>query len=114
MKATIPSLFAFASVLLLSAVANAQATNRPNAQMRSWMAATGYSDGVVFGEAGHLAEVGVVTLTAKDISLFVLPSYSTTPASATQTLQASIRSIRTARALQTISEVGRNLRFCHR
>ena len=62
MKGTIVSLFVFASMLLLSAVANAQTTDRPECTNAILNGSYGVlHDGVDFGEAGHLAEVAVVT-----------------------------------------------------
>ena len=66
MKGTTVSLFVFASMLLLSAVANAQTTNRPECTNAILNGSYGVlHDGVVFGEAGHLAEVAVVTFDGK-------------------------------------------------
>ena len=57
MKGTILSVFVFASMLLLSAVANAQTTDRPACTSTILNGSYGVlHDGVVFGEAGHLAE----------------------------------------------------------
>jgi hypothetical protein len=54
-------LFVVASMLLLSAVANAQTTNRPARTNAILNGSYGVlHDGVDFGEAGHLAEVAVV------------------------------------------------------
>jgi|SRR5215510_5368701 len=61
MKGTILSLFVFASTFLLSAVANAQTTDHPECTQAILNGTYGVlHDGTVFGEDGHLAEVGVV------------------------------------------------------
>jgi hypothetical protein len=61
MKGTILSLFVFASTLLLSAAANAQASDHRECTQAILNGNYGLlNDGVVFGDEGHLAEVGVV------------------------------------------------------
>ena len=66
MKGTIVSLFVFASMLLLSAVADAQTTNRPECTSAILNGSYGVlHDGVVFGEDEHLAEVAVATFDGK-------------------------------------------------
>src|SRR5262245_35085820 len=61
MNGTTLSVFAFASTLLLNAVANAQTTERPECTRAILNGTYGLiHDGIVFGEDGHLAEVGVV------------------------------------------------------
>ena len=62
MKGTIGSLFVLGGALQLSAVADAQTTNRPECTNAILNGSYGVlHDGVVFGEDGHLAEVAVVT-----------------------------------------------------
>jgi len=66
MKGTILSGFVFASMLLLSADANAQTTDRPECTSAILNGSYGVlHDGVVFGAAGHLAEVAVVKFDGK-------------------------------------------------
>lgn len=66
MKGAIVSVFVFPSMLLLSAVADAQTPNRPECTNAILNGSYGVlHDGVVFGEDGHLAEVAVVTFDGK-------------------------------------------------
>jgi hypothetical protein len=60
MKVAIASVFVFASMLLLSAVANPQITSRAECANALLNGSYRVLDGVVFGEAGHRAEVAVV------------------------------------------------------
>lgn len=66
MKGAIVSVFAFAGVLLSSAVASARTPDRPQCTAAILNGSYGLlHDGVVFGEAGHLAEVAVARFDGK-------------------------------------------------